>query len=205
MCMLPSTQSSFPTCSILKLFILPWALHQLLLFPNGHLCSSHSKVAQMDTCEDSHCTCLDYPAIVHQQQSIGLFQKFCPMGAKDSGLVLENSKNALLHQMTGYICIDCSQGIIKEVKLFFLRKRQKTRTSSWPCLNRRYWREVPQRGTLPAAFGQHEVVQGTQPEHTVQLHASNFTINLAQGTAELLCYLPDKQPWQGLFEPSDPR
>lgn len=111
----------------------------------------------MDAYEDSHCTCLDYPAIVHQQQGIGLLQKFCPMGAKDSGLVLENSKNALLHEMIGYICINCSQGIIKEVKLFFLRKRQETRIQLL-ALPEQATLRVPQRGTLPATLGQHEVV-----------------------------------------------
>lgn len=41
--------------------------------------------------------------------------------------MFENSKNAFLHKMVGYICIHSSQGIIKEVKLFLLRWRQKTR------------------------------------------------------------------------------
>lgn len=41
--------------------------------------------------------------------------------------MFENSENAFPHKMVGYVCINSSQGIIKEVKLFILRGRQKTR------------------------------------------------------------------------------
>lgn len=41
--------------------------------------------------------------------------------------MFENSENAFLHKMVCYVCIKSSQGIIKEVKLFLLRGRQKTR------------------------------------------------------------------------------
>lgn len=80
------------------------------------------------------CTCLNYPAIVHQQQGIGLLQKLCPVSAKDPGLMFENSKNAFPHNMAGYICINSSQGIIKEVKFFLLGGGQKKKgCSCWPC------------------------------------------------------------------------
>lgn len=39
--------------------------------------------------------------------------------------MFENSENAFPHNMVGYICINSSQGIIKEVKLFLLGGGQK--------------------------------------------------------------------------------
>ena len=41
--------------------------------------------------------------------------------------MFENSENAFPHKMVGYVRINSSQGIIKEVKLFLLRGRQKTK------------------------------------------------------------------------------
>lgn len=83
------------------------------------------------------------------------------MGAKDPGLVFENSKNAFLHKMVGYICIDSSQGIIKEVKLFLLRGRQKRRIQVLALPQQAVLRrkvQVPLYGTSPAPLGQHDVV-----------------------------------------------
>lgn len=47
--------------------------------------------------------------------------------------MFENSENAFPHNMFGYICINSSQGIIKEVKFFLLGGGQKKKGySCWP-------------------------------------------------------------------------
>lgn len=92
-----------------------------------------SPQAQTDACNDSHCTRLDDPAIVHQHQGIGLLQKLSPVGAEDPSFVLENSKNAFPHEMIGYICINGSQGIVQEVKLFLLREAKDRDTAPGPA------------------------------------------------------------------------
>lgn len=76
--------------------------------------------------------------------------------------MFENSENAFPHKMVGYICIDSSQGIIKEVNLFLLRGRQKTRIwvlalPQQAVLQRKV--QVPLYGTPPAApLGQPDIV-----------------------------------------------
>lgn len=53
------------------------------------------------------------------------------MGAKDSGLILEESHNAVLEEMSGHVGINSRKRIIEKIHFFVLDKKKTKARVNW--------------------------------------------------------------------------